>query len=107
MIGQCGVSCSKGTATSLAGNAVATTRRLMALLRMTASRAKNPKSPMSRGSRNSAPPRPIMPPSNPTAAPAPAAAHLLRRSGRDVRVECVGCSILIALDHGGRSTHTG
>ena len=62
------------------GKAVATTTRLMALLRMTASNATNLKTPISSGSRNSAPPSPISPPSAPMIAPPPKAAGALREA---------------------------
>ena len=55
-------------------SAAATTMRLIALFRMTASSGRNRKTPSSTGSRNSAPPKPTRPPSAPMLAPQPRAA---------------------------------
>lgn len=51
------------------GSAAATTTRLAALFKITASRAANRNRPIRNGRRNSAPPRPIKPPSEPTPVP--------------------------------------
>jgi hypothetical protein len=52
---------------------VATTIKLIALFKITASRARNLNGPSSSGRRNSAPPSPISPPRAPMTAPAPKA----------------------------------
>jgi hypothetical protein len=71
MIGQCDPISEKGTVLARNDSAVATTTRLVALFRMTASSPRKRNRLMSRGSRNSAPPRPIKPPSVPMRVPDP------------------------------------
>lgn len=71
----------KGTVAVRNGKADATTIRLMALFRMTASRAAKWKAPISNGKRNSAPPNPIKPLSAPIIAPPLNAAWAPRDTG--------------------------
>ena len=82
MIGHCSPTSQSGTVAARNGNAVATTTRLRALLRMTASRAAKRNAPIKSGKRNSAPPRPIRPPRAPTALPTKNAATDRRVVGR-------------------------
>ena len=76
-----------------------TTTRLIALFRITAASAANPKSPISNGSRNSAPPSPIIPPSTPTAAPAPNTS-----SGRWTRIAVAGPASAVGRNASTRDT---
>ncbi|KFC64885.1 hypothetical protein FG93_05175 [Bosea sp. LC85] len=69
MTGQCAATSVAGTVPARKGRADATTTRLIALLRMTASSAPNRNAPISKGRRNSAPPSPISPPNVPMRAP--------------------------------------
>src|SRR6516164_3991050 len=78
MIGQWAATLAKGTVAARNGRAEATTTRLIALLRITASSAANRNAPISSGNRNSAPPKPIRPPSAPMIAPLPKADGVLR-----------------------------
>ena len=71
---QCVANSENGTVPARNGKADVTTTRLIALLRMTASRAAKRNAPISNGKRNSAPPSPINPPSAPMTAPPPNAA---------------------------------
>jgi len=67
----------KGTTAVRKGRAVATTTRLMTLLRMTAPHAPNPNRPMRSGKRHAAPPSPRSPLSVPMTAPPLHTAHAL------------------------------
>lgn len=70
MIGQWVKTSESGTVPARNGSAVATTTRLMALFRITASSAAKLNHPIRTGSRNSAPPSPMRPPKVPIMVPA-------------------------------------
>ena len=62
MIGQCPAISPNETVAARNGSAEATTTKLVALFKMTASSPRKQNRLISNGSRNSAPPRPIKPP---------------------------------------------
>ena len=68
---QCPATSANGTTPARNGSALATTTRLIALFRITASSAGKENNPTRSGRRNSAPPSPIRPPSMPMMPPAP------------------------------------